>query len=75
MTRAKAIQTHCYGCAGDSAKEVALCCVQDCPLYPYRFGNSPGSKAYKERMKLAKERWPEDYASTMAILKAPEALG
>ena len=70
MTRAKAIQAYCFGCAGDSAKEVSLCVLPDCPLYPFRFGNSPGSKAYKERMDLAKERWPTEYAEAMAILKA-----
>jgi hypothetical protein len=70
MTRAKAIQAYCYECAGDSAKEVTLCVLPDCPLYPYRFGNSPDSKAYKERMKLAKERWPEDWDSAKAILDA-----
>jgi hypothetical protein len=70
MTRAKAIQAYCFECAGDSHKEVTLCVLKDCPLYPYRFGNSPKSKGYKERMKLAKTRWPDDWASTIAILDA-----
>ena len=70
MTKAKAIQKHCLGCAGESYKEVALCAIPDCPLYPYRFGNSPRTKAYKARMSQAKERWPDDYAETMASLKS-----
>lgn len=70
MTRAKAIQAHCFGCAGDSHKEVTLCVVKGCPLFPYRFGNSPDSKGYKERMKLAKTRWPDEYTDYMAILAA-----
>lgn len=67
MTRAKAIQAYCFGCAGDSHKEVTLCVITDCPLYPFRFGSSPKAKVYKARMKLAKERWPDDYASMMAV--------
>jgi hypothetical protein len=63
MTRAKAIQAYCFGCGGEAYKEVSLCPILDCPLYPYRFGNSPGSKAYKVRMKQAKDRWYEDWQS------------
>ena len=68
MTRAKAIQAFCFGCAGDSHKEVTLCVIPDCPLYPYRFGDSPKSKSYKERMRLAKTRWPDDYKESMPSL-------
>jgi hypothetical protein len=51
MTRAKAIKKHCFECAGESSKEVVGCELTDCPLWPYRLGNSPGSKAYQERLK------------------------
>ena len=61
MTRADAIRKFCFECAGDSHKEVTLCAVKDCPLYPFRFGNSPRAKAYRERMSQAKDRWPEEY--------------
>jgi hypothetical protein len=70
MTRAKAIQAHCFGCSGDSYKEVTLCVIPDCPLYPYRFGDSPGSKGYKARMKLAKERWPDEYLEFVPSAKS-----
>jgi hypothetical protein len=70
MTRAKAIKQNCFECSGDSHKEVTLCCVPGCPLYPYRFGNSAASGAYKTRMRLAKKRYPEEYAEAMALQKA-----
>lgn len=50
MTRAKAIKKHCFECAGESAKEVTICELKDCPLWPYRLGNSPESKAYQKRV-------------------------
>lgn len=34
----KAVRAHCKGCCG-AAKEVALCTVTHCPLWPYRFGS------------------------------------
>ena len=68
MTRGRAIKQNCFECAG-SNKEVTLCSVQGCPLYPYRFGSSPASVAYKTRMKLSKKHCPEEYASAMALQK------
>ena len=62
MNRSQAIKAHCLECSGDSAKEVTLCVMFDCPLYPYRFGNSPGAKAYKERMATAKRNYPSEMA-------------
>lgn len=50
MTRAKAIQKHCFDCAGGSAKEVTMCELTDCPLWPYRTGQSLESKVYLRRM-------------------------
>ena len=61
MNRSQAIKAHCLECSGDSAKEVTLCVMFDCPLYPYRFGNSPGCRAYKRRMDNLKQRWPKDW--------------
>jgi hypothetical protein len=52
MTKAKAIKKKCLECSG-SPKEVTLCHLFDCPLWPFRFGVSQKTKAYKERMKRA----------------------
>ena len=58
LTRGNAIRKHCLECAGDSALEVTLCSVLDCPLWRYRVGTEPHSKSYKERFirALSKDR-------------------
>jgi len=38
LTPLKAIRSRCLDCCGGSSKEVALCPVTSCPLWPYRFG-------------------------------------
>ena len=40
-TPVKSIRAYCIGCAGGSTKEVRLCTLHDCPLYPYRMGKKP----------------------------------
>lgn len=59
--RAKAIRLKCLDCSGGSPKNVTLCPVKDCPLWPYRFGYPETSKRYRERMKNAEKQWPEEY--------------
>jgi hypothetical protein len=66
MTKSKAIKLFCFDCAGESAKEVTLCPVLDCQLWPFRFGNSPASAAYKSRMMTAKVNYSADFAE-MAV--------
>ena len=41
----KAIRQHCIGCSGGSKKEVKLCTIKDCHLYPYRLGTNPNRKS------------------------------
>lgn len=41
MTPLQAIKAHCKACSGGSIKEVKLCPVRDCALYPYRMGHKP----------------------------------
>lgn len=41
LTPIKAIRAKCLDCSGDNYKEVRLCPVKKCPLYPYRFGKRP----------------------------------
>ena len=40
-TPMKAIRRKCLDCVCGSAKEVELCVIKDCSLYPYRFGRRP----------------------------------
>ncbi len=41
MTPIKAIRLKCLDCSAGSSKEVKLCPVSDCVLWPYRFGKRP----------------------------------
>lgn len=40
-TPIKAIRAKCLECSCDSAHEVRMCTITDCPLYEYRFGHRP----------------------------------
>ena len=40
-TPIKAMRAKCLDCSCGSTKEIQLCTVIDCPLYPYRFGKKP----------------------------------
>ena len=42
-TPVKAIRLKCLDCCCSSPKEITLCPVHDCSLYPYRFGRRPGA--------------------------------
>lgn len=52
MTPMKAIRAKCLDCCG-SSREVRLCTVEKCPLYPYRFGKRP--KGYEDTTPDANE--------------------
>ena len=41
LTPVKAIRAYCIECSGGMTKEVKLCPVENCPLYPYRMGKRP----------------------------------
>jgi len=61
MNKSEAIRIKCLDCGGDSHKEVTLCPVIDCALWPYRFGYSFRDKRYANRMMLSKQNWPEEF--------------
>ena len=42
---AKAIRAKCVDCCCNNIREVDLCPVSGCPLYPFRFGKNPYRKA------------------------------
>lgn len=44
LTPLKAIRKYCLECSGDSWHEVKLCVVDECSLFPYRFGKNPSRK-------------------------------
>lgn len=57
-TPLKAIRAHCIDCCAGSANEVKWCVIQDCELYPFRFGKNPYRKTSisEEEVQRRKER-------------------
>ena len=47
----KVIRDKCIDCCAGSSKEVELCAVKKCPLWPFRFGKNP----YREKRELSEE--------------------
>ena len=59
LTPIKSIRAKCLDCSCGSAKEVELCPVANCPLYPYRFGkrvNGSKKEMSEEQKVAARER-------------------
>lgn len=55
----KAIRAKRLDCSCDSATEVKLCPVENCPLFPFRFGKNPfrSKREYtEEQLEQMRER-------------------
>ena len=48
LTPIKAIRAKCLDCCCGMAKEVRLCLIKDCPLWPYRMGKRPKNDKYND---------------------------
>ena len=46
LTPLKAIRAKCLDCSYNQPKEVKLCPIPDCPLFPYRYGHNPARKGH-----------------------------
>ena len=46
LTPLKAIRAKCMECCCGQAKEIKLCNLSDCPLFPYRMGKRPKVDKY-----------------------------
>lgn len=57
----KQIRIKCLECSGDQTKEVTLCPVADCALWPVRFGCLITSPRYQKRMDTARKNYPKEY--------------
>jgi len=76
LTPLKAIRRKCYDCSCYQWKEVRLCTVIACPLWPYRHGHRPTAEdtethlqsraALDERNRLEKERLIEKRKKAIA---------
>lgn len=65
----KAIRAKCLDCCCDSAKDVELCPVMGCALYPFRFGKNP----YRAKRELTEEQ-KQQARERMAKLNAKRTL-
>ena len=54
-TPIKSIRDKCLDCTAGSRKEIRLCTVVQCALYPYRFGKRP-TKAIVDTINLYYEK-------------------
>ncbi len=68
MNKSQAIKVQCLDCSGGSPKEVTLCHIVNCPLWPFRFGYSTKDKRYKRRMEAAKRNYAEDYREMLKLI-------
>jgi len=57
-TPIKSIREKCLDCTNGSRKEIRLCTVVQCALYPYRFGKRP-TQAIVDTIKKYYEENPE----------------
>jgi len=48
-TPIQAIRAKCLDCSYGQPKEVRLCPVKNCPLWPYRLGRRPATRQGKKR--------------------------
>ena len=55
-TPVKAIRLYCLECSGGSSKEVELCVMPHCALYPFRFGRNP-FRAEREATEKQQAAW------------------
>ena len=58
MNKGRAIKLYCLDCAGESALEVTLCGMTECPLWEHRLGCSPLTRQYQERVARALKSHP-----------------
>ena len=61
LTKSEAIRLKCLDCSGDSPREVTLCVIRECPLWPFRFGYGMNTQQYRQRMTTAKKRYSNEY--------------
>ncbi len=60
LTALRAIRYKCMDCSGFKFKEVKLCPVIGCPLYPYRLGRNPAKKGQGGKGNIeALKKWRE----------------
>ena len=61
MNKSRIVWFKCLDCSGDSPKNVTLCSIVDCSLWPYRFGYSVKDKRFVGRMQTVARNYPREY--------------
>lgn len=56
MNPMKSIREKCLDCCAGSSLEVKLCNIQNCPLYPFRFGSEERKQALREWLEKYKQK-------------------
>ena len=51
----KAIREKCLDCCCGCASEVKECTIEECPIYPYRFGKNP----FRQKREMTEEERKE----------------
>ncbi len=69
MTPIRAIRQKCVDCCAGQSKEIRLCPIKKCPLYPYRMGHRPKAEDLP-----AEESNGEKTAERTAIFEAEAIL-
>jgi hypothetical protein len=59
----RAIREKCLECSGDSPKEVTLCHLFDCPIWPFRTGSFITSSLYRTRIDKTFAKYPDEVAA------------
>lgn len=72
LTKTKAIVSYCRECSGGSSKEVTLCNLVDCPLWPWRFGCKMGSPVFMTRMERQRECSPREFDESFTVADEPQ---
>lgn len=70
LTPMRAIRQKCLDCCAGQVAEVRRCTVENCPLFPYRFGKRP-----KEGIYTTPEHLPENTAENRGVFVREGACG
>ena len=54
----QAIHRHCAECCNGQAAQIRYCPVHECPLFPFRFGTNPFTRADVERLEPLRTKEP-----------------
>jgi len=72
MTPLKAIRAKCMDCMCEQPKEIKLCPITDCSLYPFRFGKNPNIKREytDEQRNAVRDRFHKKFPETKESISA-----